>query len=145
MAIKLHNLKPSIKRKKKKTIGRGNGSGHGSYATQGIKGQKARSGVGDLKKLGMRHIILSTPKLRGFTSFHAKPLTLTLNQLEKNYNSGETVDAASLTEKKLTKNSQVKVKILSTGEISKQLTVKGCQVSASAKEKIEKAGGKVEI
>ena len=144
MSIKLHNVKPGIKRKKKKTIGRGNGSGHGSYSTQGIKGQKARSGVGDLKKLGMRHIVLSTPKLRGFTSIHAKPSILTLDQLEKTYNSGETVDAVGLAEKKLIKNFQVKVKILGTGKISKQLIIKGCQLSAGAKEKIEKAGGKVE-
>lgn len=144
MSIKLHTIKPTIRKKKRKTIGRGNGSGHGSYSTQGIKGQKARSGVGGLKLKGMRHIILSTPKLRGFKSIHAKPEILNLNQLNTGYNTGETVDIKSLLEKKLIKHSGAGVKILSSGEISKQLIITGCKVSAGAKEKIEKAGGKVE-
>jgi len=144
MSIKLHNIKPSIKRKKKKTIGRGNGSGHGSYATKGIKGQKARSGVGGLKLKGMRHIILSTPKLKGFKSIHAKPTALTLTQLDKKYQNGETVDIATLLEKGLVRSKRADIKILASGEISKSIVIKGCQISKGAIEKIVKAGGKVE-
>jgi len=79
--VKFHELKPKLKRKRRKVLGRGDSSGHGSYSTQGAKGQKARSGVGGLKKLGMRHIILSTPKLRGFRSARAKDQVVNLTTL----------------------------------------------------------------
>ncbi|MFA5133455.1 MAG: 50S ribosomal protein L15 [Patescibacteria group bacterium] len=144
MALRQHNIQPSVKRRKRKNLGRGNGSGHGTYSCKGIKGQSARSGVGGLKLKGMRHIVLSTPKLKGFRSIHAKPITLTLNQLGKNYQNGETVDINTLVTKSLIKNSKAEVKILASGEISKSLIIKGCQVSGGAKEKIEKAGGKIE-
>ncbi|MBU4422007.1 50S ribosomal protein L15 [Candidatus Parcubacteria bacterium] len=144
MSIKLHNLTQSSSKRKKKRVGRGNGSGHGSYSTRGIKGQKSRSGVSGLKLKGMKHIILATPKLRGFKSVHFKAQTITLSQLDKFFNEGETVTPKILLSKKMIDTKTEKVKIVSSGEISKKLTIKDCKVSVDAIKKIEKAGGKVE-
>ncbi|PIR66642.1 MAG: 50S ribosomal protein L15 [Parcubacteria group bacterium CG10_big_fil_rev_8_21_14_0_10_36_14] len=144
MSIKLHNLSPNTLRKKKKRIGRGNASGHGSYSTRGIKGQKSRSGVSGLKLKGMKHIVLATPKLRGFKSVHFKPHTITLSQLDKFFNDGEMVTPKVLLSKKMIDSKTEKVKIVSSGELTKKLTIKDCKISAGAVKKIEKAGGKIE-
>lgn len=142
--LKQHELKPKLKRKRRKVLGRGDSSGHGSYSTKGAKGQSARSGVSGLKLLGMRHIILSTPKLKGFQSRHAKPETIKLGQLDKNFNDGDTADRKTLFDKELVRTAEADVKIISGGTLSKKLIIKGCKVSSGAKAAIEKAGGKVE-
>lgn len=142
--MKQHELKPKIKRKRRKTLGRGDSSGHGSYSTKGAKGQKARSGVGGLKKLGMRHIILSTPKLRGFKSIHAKHQIVKLPQLEKYFNDGDAVNPKSLLSKKLIKDGESSVKIIGAEKLNKIFFVSDCKISSGAKAAIESAGGKVE-
>jgi large subunit ribosomal protein L15 len=142
--MQLHQLKPIHKKKKPKRIGRGGKKGR--YCDRGIKGQKSRAG----RKLAplIRSVIKKYPKLRGYR-FRAKKEIRVLNLVElgKNFSAGELVTPESLLEKRLIRRIKGKVpevKILGKGEIKKALIVKGCQLSKSAKEKIEKAGGKVE-
>lgn len=142
--MKQHELKPKMKKKRRKVLGRGDSSGHGSYSTKGAKGQKARSGVGGLKLLGMRHIVLSTPKLKGFRSIHPKSQVITPGQLDKNFEDNGAVEPKILLEKNLIRTLDADVKIISGGKLSKKLSIKGCKVSAGAKAVIEAAGGKVE-
>lgn len=143
MAIKLHNLTKGYN-KRAKRVGRGNASGHGTYSTRGQKGQKARSGVSGLKLKGMKHIILSTPKLKGFRSIYAgKVGVVTLGTLDRYYKDGDTVSLETLLQKKIVKASQNSVKIISRGDFTKKLIIKNCKISASAKVKIESVGGKI--
>lgn len=143
MAITLHNLKPSHGSKKsRKRIGRGLAS-KGRTAGRGQKGQKSRSGVSGLKKLGLRKLMLSMPKLRGFKSPHPDALVVNLEDLQKFFGKDELVTPKSLVKKGLVKKAK-NVKILGDGEIDTALTIKGCAVSKSAAEKIIKAGGKIE-
>lgn len=144
MALTLHTIKPfSGSKKKVKRVGRGLGS-TGTYSGRGQKGQRARSGGrGGLKLLGMRRIIMSTPKLRGFKSPYSKMVVVNLKDLEKKFNEGERVTPKTLLEKGLIGKMRVSVKILGNGEIKKKLTIENCSVSGSAREKIEKAGGKI--
>ncbi len=142
--MKFHELKPKIRKKRRKVLGRGDSSGHGSYSTQGMKGQKARSGVGDLKKLGMRHIILSTPKLKGFKSARPKNQIINLSQLQKYFNDGDAINPKILISKKLIKKLEIDVKIIGNKKIEKKFSISECKTSAGAKAAIETAGGKVE-
>ena len=144
--MKLHELSPvagsntAAKRK-----GRGHGSGNGKTAGYGHKGQKARSGA---KKAGFEGgqmpLQRRLPK-RGFNNIFATHYAIIkvgdLDVFEKD----ATVDAAALLEKGLIRKELDGVKVLGDGELSKSLTVKVSAYSASAKEKIEKAGGKAEV
>ena len=130
MSIKLHTIKSKTFKKKPKTIGRGNGSGHGTFSTRGTKGQKARSGVSGLKLKGMRHIILATPKLRGFQSFAGKAITITTGQLDAMFKDSDIVDFAGLLQKDMVRKTDKNIKIVSSGELNKKLVVSGCKVSA---------------
>lgn len=145
--MELHNLSPfKYSKTSKKRLGRGHGSGHGTYSSRGMKGQSARSGVSNLKRLGMRHIVLQTPKLGGFRSIHAKPFVVNVGMLDRVFESGSTVTPQDLVAKKLVdskSSTKISIKILGNGEIKKQITVQGCAVSSTAREKIEKAGGAV--
>lgn len=145
MALKLHNLKPAKgAKKRKKRVGRGDSSGHGTYATRGLKGQRSRSGgKGGLKLKGMKANIQSTPKLGGFKSLRPKLAIVNLKDLEKHFNEKDLITAGKLAEKKLIKEVKYGVKILGMGQINKKLTVKVDRISDSAKKAIEKAGGKV--
>lgn len=141
----MHTLKPAKGAKRyPKRVGRGNASGKGTTAGRGGKGQTARTGGRNrLKLLGMRHLMLQTPKLRGFKSLKAKPELLNLGMLGSAFQSGETVSPASLAKKGLVPSSSSRVKIVSDGSLKKKLVVKGCAVSEGAKEKIVAAGGEV--
>jgi large subunit ribosomal protein L15 len=143
MAIKLHTIKSAAKKKKRKMLGRGNASGHGKTATRGTKGQRARSGVSGLRLKGMKHIILSTPKLRGFKSMHSKFETVNLSQLQDQFNDGDVITPAALFGKDLVSGGNAEVKIIGNGKLSKKLTVSGCKTSAGVRAAIEKAGGSV--
>ncbi|MBI2484873.1 50S ribosomal protein L15 [Candidatus Uhrbacteria bacterium] len=143
MALQLHTLRPAKgARKGKKRVGRGLGS-KGTYSGRGGKGQTARSGVSGTKRLGMRHIILATPKVRGFRSLTPKPSVVNFTKLAQVFQEGAMVTPKVLKEKGLVPANAVNVKILATGALGKALTVKGCSVSASAREKIQAAGGQV--
>jgi len=144
MAISLSNLRPGKGAKSdKKRVGRGLGS-KGTTAGRGQKGQSSRSGVGGLKRLGMRHTILATPKNRGFKSLQDKSATISVGDLEKTTIASEVVTPKVLAKKGLIKAGERSVKVLGDGEITHAITIKGCEVSASAKDKIEKMGGKIE-
>ena len=141
----LHTLAPAPGSKKNKTrVGRGHAAGQGKTAGRGTKGQLARTGKGrlKLKRLGMRHQILQTPKLRGFRSAYDKDTIVTLTQLAKKFPAGGEITPAVLVQAGLAKIGQ-QVKILSNGEVTKKLVVKGCEVSAGAKKKIVAAGGSI--
>lgn len=143
MTLSFHTIKPSVGSKhRKKRVGRGNASGHGTYSTRGQKGQRARTGGRKgLKLKGFKRMILSTPKLRGFKSSHPKPAILNLKDLERISESKITPQV--LLGAGLVRNIKNGVKILGEGEIKRVLMVKGCKVSKSVREKIEKAGGKI--
>jgi large subunit ribosomal protein L15 len=141
----MHALRPAKGAKKyPKRVGRGNSTGKGTTAGRGGKGQTARSGGRNrLKLLGMRHMMLQTPKLRGFKSIHAKPETFTLEQLAEKFQSGEMVSPKTLAKKHMIVSTSVRVKVLGSMNLKKKLLVSGCKVSAAAAEKIVAAGGEV--
>ena len=141
----LHNIEGrSSASKTRKRVGRGNASGHGSYSGKGRKGQKSRTGSGGgLKIFALRQLIMRTPKLRGFKSLYDKPAVFNVSDIVKNFKGGDTVSLASLVEKKLMSKNAKMFKILGDGEISIKVNVEGGKVSSVAKEKIEKAGGKI--
>lgn len=143
--ISLHTLRPAKGSKRtKKRIGRGIGSGKGAYSTRGVKGQRARSGgTSGLKLKGFRANLLNIPKLRGFNSPHVKPEEVTLKQLEKNFEKGDTVNLISLYDKKLISSRDSRVKILGSGELTKSLTFEKCLFTKGARSKIEKVGGSI--
>lgn len=146
MALTLHTLQRARgSHRKGRYVGRGNASGSGTYSSRGQKGQKARtgSGRGRLKRLGMRPTLLSLPKLGGFRSLRAKPEVVNCAQLEKIYVTGDVVTPAYLLAKKLIASTRSGVKILSTGDITKSVHIKGCLLSKGALDKIKKAGGKI--
>lgn len=147
MALSLNNLQApkGAANKKKKRIGRGNASGTGTYAGRGLKGQRSRSGGrGGLKVKALRTRLQSVPKLRGFKSLKKKEAVVNLSQLETAFEAQAIVSPKSLVKKQLIDTPRWGVKILGDGELSKSLTFKKVSVSQSAKEKIEKAGGKIE-
>ncbi|MBI4812514.1 50S ribosomal protein L15 [Candidatus Falkowbacteria bacterium] len=128
---------------KKKRIGRGNASGHGTYSGRGMKGQRSRSGVTGLKRLGMKKILLSIPKKRGFKSRQAKNQVVNLLDINKNFKENEIVNAQTLIKKALINNISLPIKVLGKGELKvKNLQFQGIKTSKSAAEQIKKAGGK---
>ena len=145
--MKLHELSPNAgSNKERKRIGRGHGSGWGKTAGKGHKGQKARSGGGVRPGFegGQMPLTQRIPK-RGFNNIFAdKVVALNVSDLER-FNDGITVDAEILKAAGLVKGKYDSIKILGNGELTKNLTVKANAFSASAKEKIEKAGGKAEV
>ncbi len=142
--LTLHNLKPAEgSRKKVQRVGRG--GKRGTYSGRGLKGQKARSGgKRGLQLKGLKKMIQSIPKKRGFRSINLKPEIVNIKQLNINFKDNDEITPKILVEKKLISKNKNGVKILGDGELKKKLIIKGCIVSKSAKEKIEKAGGKVE-
>jgi len=142
--MQLHEIRPIHKLKKKKRVGRG--GKRGTYSGRGLKGQKARSGR--RLKPAIRELIKRYPKLRGykFKKVGLIPVILNIETLEKEFKTDEKVYPKILIEKRLIrkiKGKIPKVKILGKGEITKALIIEGCDVSKSAKEKIEKVGGKI--
>ena len=146
--MKLHELSPkegSVKEKFRK--GRGAGSGNGKTAGKGHKGQNARSGGGVRPGFegGQLPLYRQLPK-RGFNNyrFGKKYSIINVQSLNK-FNDGEVVDSAALLAMGIINNVFDGVKVLAEGDITKKLTVKAAVFSASAKEKIEAAGGKTEV
>ncbi|MFA5926005.1 MAG: 50S ribosomal protein L15 [Parcubacteria group bacterium] len=131
------------KRKIRKRIGRGGKKG--TYSGRGMKGQKSRSGasVNPIFEGGRSTLIEHLPKVRGFKSLYPKNQVVNLEDLEKNFSDGETVNPQTLRDRRLISKIKMPVKILGDGKISKKLTIEKCLVSKSAGEKIEKSGGKI--
>ena len=146
--MKLHELSPAEgSNKAVKRIGRGHGSGQGKTAGKGHKGQKARSGGGVRPGFegGQMPMQRRLPK-RGFNNIFAKTVvSINVGSLEKKFDDGAVVDTQALIGAGLVKNSFDSIKILGNGNLTKKLEVKVAAYSASAKEKIEAAGGKAEV
>lgn len=145
--MKIHELSPvpgSVKDVKR--IGRGHGSGNGKTAGKGHKGQKARAGHGMRPGFegGQMPLQRRLPK-RGFNNIFAKELAVVNIASLNAFENGDVVDAAALKAKGIVKKELDGIKILGNGKLDKKLTVKVAAVSASAKEKIEAAGGAVEV
>lgn len=143
MSLSLSNLKTNKgATKKRKRIGRGNASGHGTYSTRGLKGQKSRSGVSGLKRLGMKKQLLAIPKKRGFKSYKPKDQVVYFAGINASFVDGAVVNPKTLYANKLIANANRHVKILSQGELKvKNLKFSNVGMSAGAKEKIIAANG----
>ncbi len=145
--MKLHELAPAEgSTREAKRVGRGHGSGWGKTAAKGHKGQNARSGGGVRPGFegGQTRLARRIPK-RGFNNIFATEYTaINVSDLEK-FVDGTTVDAELLKAAGVIKKENDGVKVLGNGELTKKLTVKAAAFSASAKEKIEKAGGEAEV
>jgi large subunit ribosomal protein L15 len=136
---------PEGANKRKRIIGRGQGSGRGTTAGKGNKGQQSRSGGKTyLGFEGGQMPLYRRLAHRGFSNYPFKKTVQVVNlvQIEKRYADGETVEPATLYAKGLVKDTDP-VKILGNGKITKKLSFKDVALSGSAKEKIEKAGGTV--
>ncbi len=153
--LNLSNLKPAQSRKDRKRIGRGLGSGKGRYSGRGIKGQKSRSGSHKMRagfEGGQMPVYMRMGKERGSTSKDAMPIgpfrtysqPVNVAALER-FDAGAEVTPESLKEAGLIRTTRQDVKILGNGELKTQLTVVAHSVSASAREKIEAAGGSVTL
>ena len=145
--MKLHDLKPAEgATTARKRLGRGIGSGLGKTSGKGHKGAKARSGGGKRPGFegGQMPLTMRLPK-RGFTNkWRVEYATVNVERLNI-FEDGDVVSPVELIQAGILKNVQDGVKILGNGEISKKLTVQANKCTASAKEKIEAAGGKVEV
>jgi large subunit ribosomal protein L15 len=147
--MKLHTLAPNKGAKHKvKRLGCGESSGHGKTSCKGNKGQKARSGSGTRVGFegGQMPLHRRLPK-RGFNNinFKTKVEVVNLSQIEKAFNDGDTVNEESLRQAGLINRACEQVKVLGLGEITKKVTLVVDTISASAKEKVEKAGGSVQV
>jgi large subunit ribosomal protein L15 len=151
--LNLSNLKPASPRAKRKRVGRGMGSGKGRYAGRGIKGQKARSGSHKLRagfEGGQMPIYMRLGKQRGPYSKDAMPMgphrtfmaAVNVQELDR-FDDGAEVTPETLAEAGLIRNARTEVKILGEGEVAKKLTVTAHAFSATARAKIEAAGGTV--
>ena len=146
--MKLHELSPAIGATREvKRIGRGHGSGHGKTAGKGHKGQWARSGGGVRPGFegGQTALARRMPK-RGFNNIFATEYAIVnVSDLEARFENGAVIDEVALVESGLVKKTLDGIKVLGNGEITKSFTVKAAKFTASAAEKIEKAGGKAEV
>lgn len=146
--MQLNNLSPAPgSTHSRKRIGRGSGSGTGKTSGRGLNGQKSRAGGGKGAGFegGQTPLARRLPKLPGFRNINRIEYTVVnVDRLDANYEAGDTVDVDTLKAKGIIKHIDEPVKVLGNGEIAKALTIKVDKVSASAKSKIEAAGGKVE-
>ena len=150
--LNLSTLKPAEARRDRKRVGRGLGSGKGRYSTRGLKGQKSRSGSNKMRagfEGGQMPIYMRLGKMRGPYSKDAMPVgphrtftqPVNLRDLEARFDAGADVTLEALRKVGLIKNTKIDVKVLGSGELTKKLTVTVHRFSATAKEKIEAAGG----
>jgi large subunit ribosomal protein L15 len=153
--LNLSNLSPAQPREDRKRVGRGLGSGKGRYSGRGIKGQKSRAGSHKMRagfEGGQTNIYMRLGKLRGSTSKDAMPIgpfrthtqPVNVRDLDR-FDAGDEVTPEALVEKRVIKNTRTDVKVLGLGDVTKKLTVRVHAISASAREKIEAAGGTVEL
>jgi len=153
--LNLSSLKPAQSRKDRKRIGRGLGSGKGRYSGRGIKGQKSRAGSHKMRvgfEGGQMPIYMRLGKQRGATSKDAMPIgpfrtstaPVNVGSLDR-FADGAEVTPESLVEQGLLKNTKTDVKLLGNGDLKKTLTVRVHAISATAREKVEAAGGTVSL
>jgi large subunit ribosomal protein L15 len=144
--MQAHQLKPSPgARHAKRRVGRGNAGGTGTYSGKGLKGQKARAGNKPRRFFegGQTRMMKRLPHRRGFTNpFRVEYQPINLTDLRK-FEAGTDVTPELLKERRILRSLRQPVKVLGTGEIDRALTVTAPRFSASAKTKIEAAGGTV--
>jgi large subunit ribosomal protein L15 len=150
--IGLHNLQPAPgSRRERKRIGRGHGSGHGKTSGRGHKGYGSRSGAKRRARFegGQNPIHMRMRKLRGpnkkmsmpFEPFRTHTQPVNLDDLERRFDDGASVDLAAMNAAGLATRRDIPVKVLGRGELTKKLTVHAHKFSKSARERIEGAGG----
>ena len=146
--MEIKDLKPAPNStKERKRLGRGPASGTGKTAGRGLNGQKSRPGGGKGAGFegGQTPLARRLPKLPGFRNPNrVEYLAVNVDRLDALYDANDVVDCDTLIEKGVIKNADVPVKVLGNGEVTKPLTIRTDKISASAKAKIEAAGGKVE-
>jgi large subunit ribosomal protein L15 len=153
--LNLSSLKPAQGAKARKRVGRGLGSGKGRYSGRGIKGQKARAGSHKMRagfEGGQMPLYMRVGKQRGSTSKDAMPIgpfrtstaPVNVGSLDA-FDDGAEVTPEVLAEKGLIRNTKIDVKLLGNGELTKRLTIRVHAISATAREKVEKAGGTVSL
>ncbi len=145
--MRLDALSPSPgSRKAKKRVGRGNGSGHGTYSGRGSKGQKSRAGHRMIPGFegGQLRLIERLPHKRGFTNiFRTEYCVVKLARLNS-FEAGSEIDPEKLVAAGIVKSLRKPIKILADGDVDHPLSVKAHKFSAAARAKIEAAGGKAE-
>ena len=153
--LNLHSLKPAQPRKDRKRVGRGMGSGKGRYSGRGIKGQKSRSGSHYMPagfEGGQMPLAMRLPKLRGSTSKDAMPIgpfrtysqPVNVRDLDR-FDAGAEVTVEALKAAGLIRSLRKDVKLLGVGELTKKLTITVHGASATARKKVEKAGGTLTV
>ncbi|MBQ8044551.1 MAG: 50S ribosomal protein L15 [Clostridia bacterium] len=144
--MEMHNLGPAVKGKERNRVGRGIGSGNGKTAGKGHKGQKARTG-GKIRRGfegGQTPLYRRIPK-RGFNNiFSIEYATINVSDLER-FENGTVVNMELLLNEGIVRKELAGLKVLGNGNLTKKLTVEAKKFSASAKEKIEAVGGKIEV
>ena len=154
--LNLSNLQPAQPRKARKRVGRGLGSGKGRYSGRGLKGQKSRSGSHKMRpgfEGGQNPLYMRLGKQRGPYSKDAMPMgphrtstqPVNVAALEERFDAGAEVTPETLVEKGLIKNTRTDVKLLGQGELKKTLSITVHAASASAREKVEAAGGSLTL
>jgi large subunit ribosomal protein L15 len=154
--LNLSNLKPAQARKDRKRIGRGLGSGKGRYSGRGLKGQKSRSGSHKMRpgfEGGQNPLYMRLGKKRGPYSKDAMPMgphrtstqPVNVAALEERFEAGAEVTPEALLDKGLIRSTRVDVKLLGHGELTKTLSITVHAASASAREKVEAAGGSLTL
>ena len=147
MPIGLHNLKPAVgSTHRRKRVGRGIGSGHGKTSTRGHNGNKARGQVNPNFEGGQTPLHRRLPQKRGFKRVNKKIYALVnLSELESRFEAGSEITPDILIATGVVRDLHHGLKILGNGEVSKKFTVHAHKFSQSAQEKLEAAGGTVEV
>ena len=144
--MEIHNLGPAVESKSRNRVGRGIGSGNGKTAGKGHKGQKARTG-GKIRRGfegGQTPLYRRIPK-RGFNNiFSIEYATINVSDLER-FEDGTVVNMELLLNEGIVRKELAGLKVLGNGNLTKKLTVEAKKFTASAKEKIEAVGGKIEV
>ncbi len=143
--LKLHHLSPAPGSKKRKIrVGRGEGGRRGKTAGRGTKGLKARNTLRPGFEGGQTPLAMRLPKLKGFTNPNKQTFAIVNLASLADFDAGSVVSPETLRERGLIRH-KGQVKVLAEGDLDKALTVKAHAFSAAAKDKIEKAGGSVEV
>ena len=148
MSLDQHSIRSSIPKKNRKRIGRGDASGSGSFSGKGMKGQNSRSGGGVRPGFegGQLPLIKRLPSLRGFTNiFKTQYHAVNLDTILKMYPNGGDVSPGTLVETGVLKDQKLPLKVLGRGEINVNLKVSAHKFTKSAKQKIETAGGTIQV
>ena len=148
MSMQQNTIKSNQPKKNRKRVGRGDGSGNGSYSGRGMKGQKSRSGGGVRPGFegGQLPMIKRLPSLRGFTNVFKKQFNaVNLDRIMEKFPEGGDIETKDLVAAKVIRDNGHPTKILGRGEVTVALSITANKFTKSAKEKIETAGGSVKV